>query len=169
MPFDVLAQLEGQGLAVSAPGPALGELRPQCIEAVLRNVLVEDDEVVEDGHEGNVDRISRSLMDRGAARAVAVIDPQNAALLGFARERRIRNRQHSQCRHGKRLHAPHDPLHIFRSQLADWHRGYHGAALGQPGRLKRGLAIRTKRNPRGGTCAPLGPSATFAIAPKCLT
>src|SRR5256885_12870732 len=47
------------------------------------------------------------------------------------------------------------PSHIFRSQPADWYRGYHGAALEQPAKPMRGLAIRTNRNPRGGTCDDL--------------
>src|SRR5215207_6657319 len=47
------------------------------------------------------------------------------------------------------------PSTLFRSQLADWYGGYHGAALEQPAKSRRGLAIRTKRNPCGGTCDDL--------------
>ena len=80
VPLDALAKLEAELLLVIAPGPALGEIRDDRLHGVLRHVLLVDDEVVEDRHEGNVDRIGRLLMDRGAGRTVAVIDLQDAAL-----------------------------------------------------------------------------------------
>ena len=80
MPLDALAELEAQRLLVRAPSPTLGEIRDDGIHAVLRHVLLEDDEVVENRHEGDVDRIGRTLMDRGASGTVPVIHPQDAAL-----------------------------------------------------------------------------------------
>ena len=79
MPFDALAQLEGQRLLVVAPGPALGKLGADIVHAVLGDVLVVDDEIVEDRHEGDVERIARAFMDRCAAGAVAVVHAQDTA------------------------------------------------------------------------------------------
>jgi len=50
----------------------------------LRDLLIEDDEIVVDWHEGDVERVGCAFMDRGAARTVPMIDPQNAALLWLA-------------------------------------------------------------------------------------
>ena len=154
MPFDALAQLEGQLLVVGAPGPALGEIRHDRIDAVLRHVLLEHDEIVENRHEGNVDRIGRALVDRGAARAVAVIHPENAALFRLARRRcKVASRQQQQCCRGKRMNAPHGPLHSFiRSRLADCAGRYHGSRLGQPGKPMQCWQFGLDESPRGGTC-----------------
>ena len=97
MPFDALPQLEGQLLVVAAPGPALREIGDDRIHAVLRHVLLEHDEIVENRHEGNVDRIGRALVDRGAARAVAVIHPEDAALFRLSRRCKVKSRQQQQC------------------------------------------------------------------------
>ncbi|MGY4432580.1 hypothetical protein ACVWWO_005057 [Bradyrhizobium sp. F1.13.1] len=108
MPLDALAQFEGQLLVVAAPGPALGQLWPQGIRAILRNVLVVDDEIVEHSHEGHVDRICRALQDGRIGRAVAVIHPQDPALLWFAgRCDRRKRQQRQRRRRGERPYAPH--------------------------------------------------------------
>src|ERR1051325_7062799 len=52
MPFDALAQFEGQHLAILAPRPFGGEIGHDCIEAILRGLLVEHDQIVEHGHVG---------------------------------------------------------------------------------------------------------------------
>src|SRR2546425_5424478 len=109
MPLDALPQLEAERLVVAAPGPTLGEIRNDRLQTVLRHVLLVNDEIVENRHEGNVDRIGRLLVDGGAGRAVPMIDPQDAALL-LSRERNIRGRQQRQNRGGKRLQAPHISL-----------------------------------------------------------
>ena len=61
---------------------------------VLRLVLVVDDQIVEERHGRDVDRKCRLLVDREAGRRLAVIDLQDAAMLGFGglcnRERRQR-------------------------------------------------------------------------------
>ena len=79
MPFDPLAQFEGQPEPVLAPRPALGQVRNDRIEAVLRHVLVVKHEVVEHRHHRDRDRVGAFLVDRHARRAVAVIDPQDPA------------------------------------------------------------------------------------------
>ena len=93
MPFDALLQLEGELLVVAAPGPAFRQIGNDQLHAVLRNVLLEDDEIVENRHERNVDRVGRAFMDRGAARAVAVIDPEDPALLRLRRRCNMVSRQ----------------------------------------------------------------------------
>src|SRR5712675_308414 len=110
VPLDPLPQLEIEDLFVIAPSPALREVRNDGFQAVLRHVLLVNDEVVEDRHEGNVDRIGRLLMDGGAGRAVPVIDPQDAALLLLAGLRKTAKYQQRRHRGGTRLHAPHASL-----------------------------------------------------------
>ena len=51
MPFDPVPELEGQLLAVLAPGPALGEVGYDRVERVLLLVLVEQHKVVEHRHQ----------------------------------------------------------------------------------------------------------------------
>ena len=81
MPFDALAQLEGQlGLAV-VPGPALRQVGHDGLGRVERLVLVVDDEVVEDAHEGLHRGDGGFLVDRAAGQVVAMVDAQRAALL----------------------------------------------------------------------------------------
>jgi hypothetical protein len=81
MPFDALAELEGQCFLVVGPHPAFRKLGTDVVQAVLGDVLVVDDEVVEDRHEGNVERIGRAFVDRSTAGAVAVIHLQDTARL----------------------------------------------------------------------------------------
>ena len=107
MPFDALPQLESQRLLVGAPRPAFREFGADDVQAVLRDVLVIDDQVVENGHEGDVDRIGRALMDRRAAGAVAVIDPEDTALLRLARDRCAAQQQQARHRGSKRAPASH--------------------------------------------------------------
>jgi hypothetical protein len=87
VPFDLVPQFEGQVLAVIAPRPALGQIGDDRAEAVLRHVLVEHDQIVEDGHDRHHRRDRHLLEDRHARRAVAMIEPQNAALLLRLRRR----------------------------------------------------------------------------------
>jgi hypothetical protein len=100
VPFDALPKLEGQGLVVGAPGPALGEVRDDRFDAVLGDVLIIDDEVVVDRHEGDVDRIGRAFVDRGTTGAVAVIELENAALFGLGSQR-----GHVGCRKQRQRHG----------------------------------------------------------------
>ena len=58
-----------------------GELGDDRLHAVLRNVLIEDHEIVEDPHHRHDDADRPLLVDRHAGRAVAMIDPQCPALL----------------------------------------------------------------------------------------
>jgi len=79
VPFDALAQFEGQPGSFLVPRPALGQIGDDRIEAVLRHVLVVEHEVVEHRHHRDHDRVGRLFVDRHAGRGVAVIDPQNTA------------------------------------------------------------------------------------------
>src|SRR6202022_1233828 len=127
VPFDALPQLEIERLAVAAPGPALGEIRDDRIHAVLRHVLLVDDEIVEDGHEGNVGRIGRLLVDRGAARGVTMIHSQDTALLRLGRGCNTGKRQQRQHGGRNRWHAPHASLPpVSASYRADFLGRYHG-------------------------------------------
>ena len=74
MPLDPLAELKGQILAVLAPLPALGEVGSNRTHAVLRDVLIVDDQIVHHAHHRHDDRVGRLLMDRHAGRAVPVLD-----------------------------------------------------------------------------------------------
>ena len=56
MPLDAIAQLEGELGLVRVPRPAGGELRHDRIHAVLRLVLVVDDQIVEHPHHRGVGR-----------------------------------------------------------------------------------------------------------------
>ena len=79
MPVDAGVQFESQAVALLAPRPAVGEFGADRLEAVLGDVLVVDDEVVEDPHHRDLGRIGPLLMDRHAGGAVAVVDAQDAA------------------------------------------------------------------------------------------
>src|SRR6266481_3090737 len=98
VPLDAFAQLEGELGAVLAPCPARGELRHDRSQAVLRDMLVEQDEVVEYPHHRHHYADRPFLMDRHAGGAVAVIDAQGPALL--LRQCRVggaeRNQRHAQ-------------------------------------------------------------------------
>jgi hypothetical protein len=102
-------QLEGEDFVVAAPGPAVRQIGDDRGHAILRDGLIIDDEVVENRHERDVDRIGRAFMDRGAAGTVPMIDPEYAALL-FARERTGRGRQQTNHGDSKRSHAAHGSL-----------------------------------------------------------
>ena len=83
MPFDAVPQLEGQFLVVFAPGPAGRQLGHDRVHAVLRLMLVVDDEVVEHTHRRSVHRKRRLFEDRHARRCFAMIKFENAAVLRF--------------------------------------------------------------------------------------
>src|ERR1700724_1894792 len=81
MPFDALAELKAKFGAVLAPRPARRELRYDRLFAVLPDVLVEEDEIIEHPHHRHDRRYAALLKDRHAGWAVAMKHPQNAALL----------------------------------------------------------------------------------------
>src|SRR6185312_1306552 len=76
------------------PRPARRQLRPDRLQAVLRDMLVVDDEIVEDRHEGHVGGISCLLMDGGAAGILTVIELQDAAMLGLRRRSGSGDKEH---------------------------------------------------------------------------
>ena len=79
MPLDTLAQPEGQLAAVLAPRPAGGEVRHDRLQAVLRHVLVVNDEIIEHPHHRDDGRNRHFFMDREAGRAFPLMDPKNPA------------------------------------------------------------------------------------------
>jgi hypothetical protein len=94
VPFDAVAQLEGEVRPVLAPRPAFGEIRNDRLQAVLLYVRVEHDEVVEHPHDRRHDRDRPLLEDRHVPRAVPVPHLENATL--FLRLCRIGNHQAEQ-------------------------------------------------------------------------
>ena len=100
MPFDALAQREGQLGPFLVRGPAGRQIRHDRLDPVLRHVLVEQHKIVEHPHHRH-DRRDAALLDDGhAGGAVTVKHAQGAALL--LRERRVgesHSQQHSaDCR-----------------------------------------------------------------------
>ncbi len=81
MPAHSLAQAEGQFFPVFAPRPAAREIGNDRIQAVLRNLLIEQHEIVEDRHHRRDHRNCHFLQDRHAGRTVAVRHVEDAARL----------------------------------------------------------------------------------------
>jgi hypothetical protein len=81
MKFDAAAQLKGQLGAVLIPCPAGCQIGHDRLQAVLRHMLVEYDQVVKHAHHRPLGKDGRLLLDRHPARAVRVVGPQDAALL----------------------------------------------------------------------------------------
>src|SRR6266478_9149939 len=71
VPLDTRAQTKSERSLVLVPRPALGEIGPDRLEGILRNMLIEEDEVVENGHHRGDGDASRLLVYRHARRAVA--------------------------------------------------------------------------------------------------
>src|SRR6516162_10138740 len=81
VPFDALMQPECQFGAILVPRPIGSQIRDDRVEAVLRHVLLVQDEIVEDAHHRDLGRIGRLFEDRHAGRTVPVVDFQYAARL----------------------------------------------------------------------------------------
>ena len=81
MPFDVLTQLEGQRGVIIVPRPACREIGDYRVEADLRLMLVEHDEIVEHTHHRHLDNEGRRLVDRHVGRAARAREPQDATAL----------------------------------------------------------------------------------------
>ena len=119
VPFDVLAQMERQLLAILAGRPVGGEVRHDRRQAVLRHVLIVHNEVVEHPHHRDLGRIRSLFQDRHAGRAVAVVNFQDPAR--FLRHRRVRTEHAGQNAakydesSNKTLHEPFSPC-PYRSQ-----------------------------------------------------
>ena len=87
MPFDPVPELEGQLLAVLAPGPAFGEVGYDRVERVLLLVLVEQHKVVEHRHQHGDRGARHFLVDRHRGRASEIRHLEDAAR--FLRQRRV--------------------------------------------------------------------------------
>src|SRR5712664_1968702 len=60
VPLDTRAQAKSERSLVLVPRPAFGEIRPDRLEGILHNMLIEEDEVVKNGHhwgDGNPRRL----------------------------------------------------------------------------------------------------------------
>jgi hypothetical protein len=68
VPLDALVQFERQILAVLAPAPAIGKIGNDIVESVLLLVLIEQDEIVENGHDRRHDRNRALFVDRHVGR-----------------------------------------------------------------------------------------------------
>jgi hypothetical protein len=79
VPLHPLAKLEGELGAARIPRPALGQVRHDRVDAWARRVLLEQHEVVEDGHEGHDGRNRQLLMDRCTRRVRADEEAKRAA------------------------------------------------------------------------------------------
>src|SRR5207248_7997761 len=79
MPFDPVPELEGQLLAVLAPGPAFGEVGYDGVERVLLLVLVEQHKVVEHRHQHGDRGARHFLVDRHRGRTSEIRHLEDAA------------------------------------------------------------------------------------------
>src|SRR5439155_19129473 len=67
-----------QGGHIGVPRPLGRQVRHDHVYPVMRYVLFEDHEIVEDGHHWVLGRVQGFLVDRHARRAVVLINPENA-------------------------------------------------------------------------------------------
>jgi hypothetical protein len=93
MPFDTLAQMKGQPDTVLVPRPIGGKVGHDRAEVVLRDVLVEYDEVIEHPHHRPFGHNRCLLVDRRARWAVDDVFFENPA--GLLRNRRVDCGHHS--------------------------------------------------------------------------
>src|SRR4051812_8607990 len=107
MPFDALAQLEGQTGVIRVPRPTFRQFRLDELRPVYLFVLLETDQAVEHRRERRHRRDRRLLVDRAAGRAVAMKEFERPAAL-------LRRRRAGCCRRYETSHrrergdsAPH--------------------------------------------------------------
>src|SRR6202008_2848006 len=81
MPLDAAAQRHCQLGALFIPAPPCRQIRDDRLRAVLRHLLVEHHQIVEDPHHWAVYGERRFLEHRHAGRAVKMTRVQDAALL----------------------------------------------------------------------------------------
>jgi hypothetical protein len=79
MPLDAVAQRHCQLSALFIPTPLCRQIRDDRLRAVLRHLLVEHHQIVEDPHHWPVDGERRLLEHRHAGRAVEMTRMQDAA------------------------------------------------------------------------------------------
>jgi len=99
VPFDTPAQRECQLAPVLVPRPIGGQIRDDRSQAVLRHVLLIEDEIVEDAHHRDLGRVGRLFEDRHAGRAVSMVDLENSAR--FLRQRRPGGEQSAEQQRGR--------------------------------------------------------------------
>ena len=103
VPFDALPQLQRQLGAVLVPRPFGCEVRHDRVDAVLPDLRVEGDQVVEHPQHWPLSEDRLLLVDRHAGRAVDCVDLQNTAM--FLRLRRIGHSRRKQPSVDDRKHA----------------------------------------------------------------
>ena len=86
MPAHSLPELKGQLGHIGIPRPFGRQIGLDRVDPVLRHVLPEENQVVEDRHHRVLGRIERLLVDRHARRAVVLKHPEHTAVL-FHRRR----------------------------------------------------------------------------------
>ena len=106
MPAHALPQREGQFGVVGAPGPTGRQIRHDRVDAVARLILPIHHQIVENPHERHGYGVAGFLQDRRAAGAVAVKDPQHAAMFGLLGDRR-RHKQTYRRHRGQTKSAHH--------------------------------------------------------------
>jgi len=79
MPFDAVTQREGQLGALFVRRPTGGQIRDDRARAVLRHVLIVDDEIIETPHHRPQCRGRRFLEERHARRAVEMRNLEDTA------------------------------------------------------------------------------------------
>src|SRR6185437_10848795 len=157
-----------------APAPAIGEIRDDIVEPVLLFVLVEQNEVVEDGHHWRHHGNGALFVDRHIGGAVAVKNTQRAA--GLLRQ--CGARKSCQNHRGERgaYQTSHRPLpQSLRSGEAD-HRNdadssARGATLPRVGAdrtaQRASRALRAERSEWAyATCRMIGPSSSVVARRK---
>ena len=89
VPAYPVAEMKRQLRHIGVPRPFRGQIGNDRIQPVLRNILLEYDEIVEHGHHRILGRVERLLMNRHAGGAVVLINSQHAPLL-LCQSRRCR-------------------------------------------------------------------------------
>ena len=80
-------ELKGKRGQIGVPRPFGRQIRLDRVDPVLRDVLSEENQVVEDGHHRILGRIERFLVDRHARRTVVLEDSEHTA--AFLRRGRL--------------------------------------------------------------------------------
>jgi len=105
MPFDALAQRQGQRSPFLVPRPAGRQIGHDRFKAALLHVLVEHDEIVEHSHRRPLGKRVHAIEHRHARRVVPDVHFENAArFLGECRPS-ARGRNQQRTRRGKRANV----------------------------------------------------------------
>ena len=165
VPLDAFSQLEGQLGLARVPRPALAELRHDGGEAVQRLGLVEQHEIVEHRHEGLGDRDGGLLVQRGARRVVAMVDPERAALL-LRRRRYDAGKQGHEHRGGNGRCACEHGVSPIRRSCRLLGTGAYGVELSTRARVEADFLKR--RRPLSAALSATGDAGHTVRIIRCL-